>query len=190
MPFIYDNLVATLISMTVLLILISIQTQATQTNTARTSRNIANTQAQNLATWLEEDLSRIGQNMSLDETSYDEPTKVDGSQWHTEFSFSYVDTTGIQKNVQYDLEKTGETEMIDGVEKDLFELKRTPDGSRAASLEYFRIDLLNGDGNSASTPDEVEFVRARFSVIAPFQGEDTFPRRVRRSIAVPYRPGE
>lgn len=186
MPFIYDNLIATLISTTVFLILISIQMRATQINTARTSRNIANTQAQNLATWLEEDLSRIGQNMSPDETPYDEPTKLDGSQWHTEFSFDYVDASGTQ-NVQYDLEKTGETRVIDGEEKDLFELKRAPGGASASNLEYFRIDLLNEDGNPASTPGDVEFVRARFSVIAPFQTEETFPKRVRRSIAVPYK---
>lgn len=189
MPFIFDNLTATLIAMTVILILASIQMEATQANTARVSRNMVNTQAQEFATWLEEDLSRIGQNLPSSVTPYTDPVASDSSQWHTaEFSFEYVDPSLGAVDVQYDLQGTGETAIIDGNEKELLRLERSPDGGSPARLGYFRLDLLDKFGNSASSEGAIEFVRARFSVIAPFQNEETFPRRVRRSVVVPYRP--
>lgn len=187
MPFIFDNLTATLIAMTVILILASIQMEATQANTARVSRNMVNTQAQEFATWMEEDLSRIGQNLSSSVTPYTDP--VDSTQWHTtEFSFQYVDPSNGLVEVEYDLKKTGDTTVIDGNEKELLRLERSPDGRGPARLGYFKIDLLDKFAEPTSSEDSLEFVRARFSVIAPFQNEETFPRRVRRSVVVPYRP--
>lgn len=187
MPFIFDNLTATVISMTVVLILASIQMEATQANTARMSRNMVNTQAQQFATWLEEDLSRIGQNLPSSVTPYTNP--VDSTQWHTTaFSFEYADTTSGSVQVQYDLEKTGDTTVIGGNEKELLRLVRSPDGGSPARLGYFEVELLDQFADSASSEGAIEFVRARFSVIAPLQNEETFPQRVHRSVVVPYRP--
>lgn len=189
MPFIYDNLIATLISMTVLLILSSIQMEATQVGTANTSRSMVNTQAQQLAGWLEEDLSQIGRNMPGGVVPYSGPT--DSTSWHTtEFGFEYVDSSGVHKTVQYDLKKTGETVMIDSVEKELVRLQRSPDGSSPARLGYFDIDLLKRDGTTTATADSIALVRARFSVISPFQNAKTYPRRVHRAVSVPYRPDQ
>jgi len=187
MPFLYDNLTATIVAMTVVLVLASIQMEATQVNAARTSRNVVNTHAQQLATWLEEDLSRIGQNMPGVDVPYEAPT--DSTDWHTtDFAFTFVDSSGTQVDVQYDLEKTGETAMIDGKEKELLVLERAPDGGSTARLGYFTIDLLDEDANAGAAAEEIAYVRTQFSVIAPFQNKETFPRRVRRSVVVPYRP--
>lgn len=187
MPFIFDNLTATVIATTVVLILASIQMEATQANTARVSRNVVNTQAQQFATWLEEDLSRIGQNMPSSVTPY--AGLADSTQWHTTaFSFDYVDPDSGSVTVQYDLKKTGDKTVIDGNEKELLRLERSPDGGSPARLGYFEIDLLDQYADSASSEDAIAFVRARFSVIAPFQNEETFPQRVHRSVVVPYRP--
>lgn len=198
MPFIYDNLVATLIGMTVVLILASIQMEAMQANTARTSRNMVNTQAQQLANWLEEDLSRVGQNMSSDAVPYEEPTGPGGSDpdwsadWHTtEFSFEYRDDTGTLKNVKYELVKTSETAVIDGQDNvPLARLERSLDGSadgEATNLGYFKIDLLDEQRQPGATGDGIELIRARFSVLSPFQNESTVPRRARRAVVVPFR---
>lgn len=188
MPFIYDNLIATLISMTVLLILSSIQMEATQVGTATTSRSMVNTQAQQMASWVEEDLSRIGRNMPESVTPYTGPT--DSTSWHTtEFAFEYVDSSGVHRTVQYDLEKTGDTVRIGDTQKEVVRVQRSPDGSSPA-LGYFDIDLLNRSGTSTAIADSIAFVRARFSVIAPFQNAKTFPRRVHRAVSVPYRPDQ
>ena len=202
MPFIYDNLIATLISMTVLLILASIQTQATQTNTARTSRNTVKAQAQQMATWMEEDLAEIGKNMNVTEAAFENPQ--DSTDWHTtQLTFKYESLLASGKTervkVRYELEKTG-TRTVDGTDEILFEVQRsqkvegdpwTSEGQSPGSLEYYEVNMLDKNGAPVPNPkanrDEVESFRIRFSVIAPFQSESTFPRRVRRSIVVPYR---
>lgn len=204
MAFIYDNLVATLIATTVVLILGAIQMEAIQTNTGRTSRNTVNTQAQQLANWLEEDLSRIGQNMPPEVDPYDGPEGPGDSDppqwsadWHTvEFSFDYRDADGDLQEVEYELVNTGNSAEIEGQEDvPLARLERlkgsvsgsmTPDG-RATNLGYFKVDFLNASGEPGASGGDIELVRARFSVIAPFQNEDTIPRRARRSVVVPYR---
>lgn len=205
MPFVYDNLVASLISMTVLLILTSIQTQATRNNTARTSRNAVKAQAQQFATWLEEDLSQMGKNMSVGDAAFKNPQ--DSTQWHTtQFTFKHdsLKTGGgtVQVKTRFQLKKTG-TRMVDGTNEQLFEVDRSQKvgsgswqakGGSTTNLGYFEVNMLDENGNPMSNPStnpgDVESIRVRFSVIAPFQTEETFLRRVRRSVVVPYRLSE
>lgn len=202
MPFIYDNLVATLISMTVLLILASIQTEATRRNTARTSRNVAKGEAQTLSTWLEEDLGEMGKNMSGTNASFETPQ--DSTNWHTtQFTFFYdsLKTGGgtVRVRTRYELKKTG-TRDVDGTQEDIFKITRERkvgsgswqgEGQSTSNLGYFEVNMLDSEGTPVANPqandDEVESIRVRFSVIAPFQTEETFLRRARRAVAVRYR---
>lgn len=201
MPFIYDNLIATVISMTVFLILVSIQTQATQINTARTSRNVAKTQAHQLATWMEEDLAEMGKNMTVGAAAFENPQ--DSTQWHTtQFTFKHDSLLAsgdtVQVKTRYDLEKSG-ARMVDGTTETLYEVQRSrkvgsdpwqSKGQSTGNLGYFEINMLDKDAIPISNPtvnrDDVECIRVRFSVIAPFQNEDTSLRRVYRSIVIPY----
>ena len=201
MPFIYDNLIATFISMTVLLILASIQTEATQINTVRTSRNAVKSQAQQLATWMEEDLASMGRNMEAGDAAFENPS--DSTQWHTtRFIFkrdSLLAGGGtVRVKTRYDLEKTG-TRTVDGTTETLYEVQRSqkvgsnpwqPRGRSTGNLEYFEVNMLDENANPVSNPkansDDVESIRVRFSVIAPFQNEETLLRRVHRSTVVPY----
>jgi len=198
MPFIYDNLVATVIAMTVALILASIQMEAMRANTAQTSRTMVNVQAQQLSSWLEEDLSKIGQNMSPAVSAYEEPkgpknSNTDWSdEWHTtEFSFEYRDSTGTLKEVKYELVKTSEKVVIENQDNiPLARLERSTGGSpdgQASNLGYFRVDFLDEHREPGASGDDIALIRARFSVIAPFQNESTIPRRARRSVTVSYR---
>lgn len=197
MAFVYDNLVATLISMTVFLILMSIQADATQRNTARTSRNIVKTQAQDLATWMEEDLAEMGKNMNAGDVAYETPQ--DSSAWHTtDFTFFFLNSSGDTVKTRYELKQAG-TRMVNGEEEKLFRVDRsrkvgtgswTASGQSPASLGYFEVEMLDQDADSTANPDEVEFIQVDFSVIAPFQSESTFLRRVHRTSSVPYRLAE
>lgn len=196
MAFIYDNLIASVISMTVFLILVTIQADATQSNTARTSRNIAKTQADDFITWLEEDLAEMGKNMQGGGVVYDAPE--DSSQWHTTrfiFSFKkYVGNDTLIVKTRYELKQTG-TRTVEGEDQKIFRVDRShsTDGSWSSSgqspnsLGYFELEMLDEDADSTGSPSRVEFVRVKFSLIAPFQGESTFLRRVHRSTVVPYR---
>lgn len=194
MAFIYDNLIASLISMMVLLILVTIQAEATQGNTARTSRNVAKTQAEDFITWLEEDLAKMGKNMGSGSVAYESPE--DSSAWHTtSFTFSYLNSSGDTVDTKYDLEQSG-TRMVEGEETPLFTVRRSQkvgsgswssSGQSPSSLGYFEIDMLDEDADSTGSPSQVEVVKIRFSLVAPFQSESTFLRRVHRSTVVPYR---
>lgn len=202
MPFVYDNLIATLISMTVLLILVSIQTEATQTNTARTSRNAVKGQAHQFATWMEEDLAEMGRNMTAGSAAFENPQ--DSTDWHTtQFTFKQDSLLAggggtVRVKTRYQLEKAG-TRTVDGKTEALYEVQRSQKvgsdpwnsrGQSPSSLGYFEVNMLDRNGNPVSNPktnrDSVESVRVRFSVIAPFQNDDTLLRRVRRSTVVPY----
>lgn len=201
MAFIYDNLIATLISLTVLLILATIQMQATRSNTARTSRYIAKDEAETLSTWIEEDLSDMGKNMSGFNAAFENP--VDSTDWHTkEFTFYYDSLKAgggtVRIQTRYQLQKTG-TRDVQGTTENVFKMTRErkvggdpwqQDGESSSRLEYFEVNLLDKDATPMGSPtanlDQVEAVRVRFSVIAPFQNDRTVLHRVRRSISMPY----
>lgn len=204
MAFIYDNLVATVISMTTFLILISIQTQATRDNTSRTSRNVAKAQVQELSTWLEEDLENMGRNMDEGTVPFESPDT--SSKWHTDkFVFFYDSLDAgdtIRVKTRYELETTS-TRTVDGENVQLYEVVRSRKiGSsgtwetkgQSRDLEYFEVNMLDKDANRVTNPTsnsgEIRSVRIRFATIAPFQNEDTFLRRVRRMVMVPYRLSE
>lgn len=201
MPFIFDNVTAGVIGMSIFLILASIQLEAMQLNTARTARNMMKGQAQELATWMEEDLAEMGKNMSAGEVAFEAPQ--DSTQWHTiQFTFKQDSLQGgsrVRVKTRYELEQTG-TRDVDGTTTPLYEVRRSQKvgsgawqsrGRSTSNLEYFEVNLLDENGTPIPSPvantSEVESIRVRYSVVAPFQNDLTFPRRARRSIVIPYR---
>jgi uncharacterized protein (DUF736 family) len=199
MPFIFDNLTASVIAATVVLILSSIQMRATQQRVAQTSQRIVQQRSRVATEWLEEDLEQIGQNMTSGQDALDEPESYhdtpenDSEEWLTEkFVFrrdSVATGGGIWRiEVRYKVESQG-TMSVEGEETPIYRLvrkrrqKELDGGSwskwaqsgRIESLEYFDVDLL--DRNAQDTnPGQVQSVRVRFSVVAPFQNEEmAFP---------------
>ncbi|PSQ81178.1 MAG: hypothetical protein BRD41_03355 [Bacteroidetes bacterium QS_1_63_11] len=194
MQFLFDNLTATVIAMTVLLILASMQMRATRQQVAQTSQDIVQRQAGQLTTWLEKDLGQIGKNMSDDETAFEEPVDS-GQKWLTEkfvFEHEEIDSTGTVDTVRvrYLIESTGSSREIDmgGTTKsvELYQLTREKKvvgetgwqakGGSIPALEYFDVDLLDRNAEPVSDPvsneDDVRSVRVRFSLVAPYQNEE------------------
>jgi Tfp pilus assembly protein PilE len=183
MAFLYDNLTATVIAMTVVLILAAIQVRATQQNVAQTSRHIVKSQAQTLASWMEDDLEQLGENMTADGIAFDAPQKED-SEWAPggwitrEFSF-YRDSSDVRLETRYEIDSTG-TQTVDGETRTLYELKRYhegfQDGESSPTLGYFDVDMLdrNADviANPATNRDSVRSIRVQFSVVAPYQNRE------------------
>lgn len=159
-------------------------------------------QAQTLSTWVEEDLGKMGRNMSRSEVAFENPK--DSTDWHTtklKFYHDSLKTGGgtIRVRTRYTLNKTG-TRDVNGTTEDLFRMTRErkvgsgswkTDGRSSSSLGYFEVNMLDANGNPVSNPmandEDVESIRVRFSVIAPFQSEETVLRRAYRSVVVPYR---
>lgn len=218
MAFIYDNLVATVVSLTVVLILASIQMDATSMRASNNSRDVAITQAETFGAWMEEELSRVGRN--LDEnpiTAFDteEDERAPTGSVTKEFAFRYAafDDGGnrTEQEVTYRLCDTGEDQEVhtrDGiVSRDLLQLRRresgsekdpedlcdapsSSDGDSPPALGYFHVQRLRASLKPAPTQEQTELLRVKYSVIAPFQGEDTVLQEVHRSVVVPFTLGE
>lgn len=201
MIFIYDNMTAMFIAMAVFMLLVVIQFRSTEANIAQTSRNIVKERAQGFATWLEDDLERIGENIDPGQTApyevaFENP--IDSAGVTTEFTF-YRDsiqnpTTTVEVAMRYEIDKVG-TRVVEQDTMNLYQLSReqrigsgswNPDGQSTASLGYFDIDMLNRDAQpivnpraaAEANPDTVRSTRVRFSVVAPFQNDQTSLRVV------------
>jgi len=205
MQFLYDNLTATVIALMTTLILLSIQGRATQNSVAETSRNRMEELTQTFATWLEKDVERMGENLDEGErVPFDDPVYTEGdggTDITTEFTFYRDSTTASDDEQQYriatryQVSESG-TRMVDGEEKTLYQLTRTKrrkeldggswstwssaQGVSPPALGYFKIDMLNQDATPVSNPDgneaQVHSIRIRFSVVSPYQNEQTFPQ--------------
>jgi len=200
MPLIFDNLTASVIAATVVLILSSIQMRTTQQRVAQTSQRIVQQRSRVATEWLEEDLERIGQNMTSGQDALEEPEPYhddpenDSEEWLTEkFVFrrdSVATGEGIWRiEVRYKVESQG-TMSVEEEETPVYRLvrewrqKELDGGSwsdwaqrgKIESLEYFDVDLLGRNAQVTTTLSQVQSVRIRFSVVAPFQNEEmAFP---------------
>ena len=195
MTLIYDNLISTVIAMTVILVLASMQLRATKQQVATTAHYVTKQRTTQLSSWLQEDLGKIGKNMSDDRVPVDTlivPGDDSTARWRTDefvFERDSIETGGnrVTVKVRYDVQKTG-TRTIEGEERDVFQLTREQKvgsdpwesaGGSAATLEYFDVDMLNKDAvrvedpeqHLEAVPDTVRSVRVRFSVLPPFQND-------------------
>lgn len=218
MAFIYDNLIATVVSLTVLLILASIQMSATSMSVSNSSRNVAITQAETFGTWVEEELSRVGRNLEdVDEASVLTVDPAETNEQSPEgvntpkFTFQYATFEGgspTTHEVAYMLCPTDEDREVytrDGVvTKSLFQLRRqkdpeegkgpdefcdesgSADGVSPPALGYFYVQRLTESLDTTSSNGKAELLRVKYSVIAPFQGENTVLQEVHRSVVSPF----
>jgi len=205
MQFLFDNLTATVIAMTVLLILASMQMRATRQQVAQTSQNIVQRQAGQLTTWLEEDLGRIGKNMRDSATAFEKPVGSD-QKWLTEkFVFEHEEVDGTVVRIRYRVNSTGSSREIHmGGTTDtvaLYQLTREKKvggggwqakGGSIPALEYFDVDLLDRNADTLSAPvaheDSVRSVRVRFSLVAPYQNEELAVPASRTNVVIARYP--
>lgn len=190
MQFIFDDLTATIVAMTALLLLLTVQSRAVESNVARTSRNMMKEQAQSFSTWLEKDLEQIGQNMDKEERKDQRPFKDpkkedldDGDTYTKQFTF-YRDRG--EGNTETRIATRYEIEQVSNKSRPLFQLTRKTrevgkeswdevgvDGQSPPSLGYFKVDLLDRDAKSTTNYEDVRSVRVRFSVVSPFHNEES-----------------
>jgi len=203
MPFLYDNMVATVIAMTVVLILISIQMRASSSNLARSGRNQALNEAKTMAAWIEEDLESMGKNIKKSETIFPALSRQASDHSPTgavlqDLAFQYRATkSGPDTTVSYRVTDAF-TKTVQGEDRTLYQLNRETDGSptggSGATLGYFDVHFLGPTAGRITSPnanrDKIEAVRAHFSVISPFQSDETTLHEVHRMVVVPYTPAQ
>ena len=215
MPFVFDNLTATVIASAVLLVLANIQLRTERQEVAQTAQQVAQSRAQEATDWLEEDLGRIGQNMVSGQSAADKPEPYSRSsesstkKWLTkEFSFRRDSiTAGTARwriETRYRTYKQ-RTVLIEGKSSPVYGLTRErrkrqvgnggwsdwKKGGEINSLEYFDVDLLNQNSRPTKVLGEAESVRIRFSVVAPFQNEEmAFPASRSNVVMASYPTGD
>ena len=202
MQFIYDNLTASVISGTVVLILFTVQMRAMNTSIAQTSRNIALNSAQTFATWLEQDLQRVGRNREEGEkviTELERETLEDRSPTgHRLSSFSFKYGSG-GTTITYEVDPEDRT--IGGQDRTVYQLTRQEgsdnDGQGPPTLGYFDLQFVDEDSRAIcpdggcdpeNNRDDIRAIRVHFSVIPPFQNEESTLEEVHRMVVVPYTP--
>jgi len=197
MQFIYDNLTASVISGTVVLILFTVQMRAMNSSIAQTGRNVALNRVQTFATWLEQDLQRVGRNRADDEDVIKvlDREKVDEGQSPTDttlstFSFCFGSGNCATPDVTYQLDS--ESRTVGDNERTVYQLTRTPDGQSPPDLGYFDLQFVDENatvvGNPQVNRSRIRAIRVHFSVITPFQNEESTLEEVHRMVVVPYTP--
>jgi hypothetical protein len=202
-----DNLTASVIATIVILILLSMQTRATQQRAVRMSQETAQRQSRRLTDWLEKDLERIGDNLSDDEIAFRKPKETADMIKFT-FDRGVIQSDGTIDTVKtrYLVEPTGESRTVyAGDQKKEVELWRfvrktkqvgsgmgwQVDGGGISNLSYFDVDLLNGNAEAVENPvaneSEVRSVRVRFSLVGPYRTRDIIPSMASSNVVVaPY----
>lgn len=202
MIFLYDNLTATVIGAMVLLIVLASTQRLNEVMVERTATYTVKSQAQQMATWLEDDLLFMGRNMSRDDLAI---TALDTNAVGitTDFTFVYdslqvvsddIDTLQVQ--VRYELDEVGTRTLGKGTSSErvlpVYAMQRyrtvgaeaeQPDGQSNDLLSYLRIDLLNRDTRSIEDPfsvdpRDVRNTRLRFAMVTPYESDRTFLREV------------
>ncbi len=192
MPFLYDNLTATVVGLTVLLILASLQMRMTKSSVTQAGRKAALNQAQTFATWLEDDLGRMGRNRGSGEVfSIGGRSNQDASPTGKvldDFTFHFEDDSGSETTIEYSIAER-ETEA-----RTLYDLTRNGGDGRTSRLGYFDIRFLDRNAQVVPNPESnegrIQSVRVQFSVVAPFQNDQTDVREVHRMVVVPYTPAQ
>lgn len=182
MIFLYDNLTATVIGATVLLVILVSMQRLTEVQIERTATYTVKKQANEFATWMEEDLLQMRMYVPEEEhpVPFLNPTYDVDDVMTTEFIFRRdstdysVDPPAQREiHVRYHIEEVGER-TISGEKIPVYQLNRltcdgdgsscnpgdaadwTTDGQSYDLLSYFRVDMLDRDAQPIANPATTE----------------------------------
>jgi hypothetical protein len=191
MTAIFDHLRATIVAAVVILIALAMQMQAREANVEQTSVYVGKQQSLGFARWLEDDMMRLGTYLDSVDVYFDPPLEVGDNtvlfafyRDSLDLSTSPVDTITVQ--TRYLLDST-RTEVVADSTYQLFELQRevrllddgvwttwSADGVSPDNLSFFRIELLDVQGQVVTTEPETAFIRVAFSMIPPYQSNSQY----------------
>lgn len=190
MYFLFDKLTATLVAASVLLVLVTIQKNMTESNIQQTISYTMKAQALNLGRWLQADLMTVGQNMD-DQTIYlGGVDSTDGAG--VKFNFFYDD--GSPQHVIYTVSATGDSSAVnDSTRVPLYELVRerglvgaeVEEGKSRPTLTSFQIVYLDAAGAPTLSNADARSIRVRFSAAVPIEVEGQYLRETHWATTVP-----
>ncbi len=195
---IYDNITATMIAGTIILLLMAMQLRVTRLSIEQTATYMTKKYSLAFADWLQKDLLKIGRHLNPDDPDCDDDSDDWGCQvlgdleWEdgrTERFVFYRDS--LRDGKVYHMKVKYELKEVDpGAGEDLFRAVRsvklwrdgTPEpvgwvrtGSSPGLLRHFEIRMLDENGEVVSDPadnmDDVEQTSVKFSLKPPFDTE-------------------
>lgn len=210
MILIFDHLLATLIAAGLFMALVATQVRVQQAGIEQVSAHAAKTKAISLGSWLEQDITSLGANFGNNLMRFTEPdTNAAGhtTEWQF-YSDSVAAFNAITRHVtRYKLFAT-DTIEVDGVERQLYELRRdkasTPvvsgsplpipasgwssDGRSVATLSQFDIDLVRSDGQVTDQVATADYIRVEFAMVPEFERERGYLRELFWATTLKVRP--
>ncbi len=184
---IFDNLSAMILGGTLLLMMITLQQRMVEINLEQTTNYVVKKQANDLVSWMEEELLRLGENVDFNnEVPFSNPVN-NGNTGVTElFEFfrDSIDANGqtIRIYIRYRLISAG-YRVIREDSIPVYRLKRevkigddgswVEDGGSPALISYFRVDMLDKNAQPLADPvsqaDQVQNTRVRVTLVTPFE---------------------
>lgn len=182
MIFLYDNLTATVIGATVLLVILVSMQRLTEVQIERTATYTVKKQANEFATWMEEDLLKMRMHVPEDvhPVPFSDPTYDSEGLLTTDFVFrqdstDYTVDPPVQReiHVRYRAEEVGQR-TLSGETVSVYQLSRltcdgtsgpcdlaneshwSQDGASSDLLSYFRVDMLDRDAQPIANPSSTE----------------------------------
>ncbi|MFK7844562.1 MAG: hypothetical protein AB8G77_04615 [Rhodothermales bacterium] len=181
---IFDNIIAIMIAGVVVIILFSIQQRSTDFNIEQTSIYSAKNSSLDFANWIEEDLKLVGTNIDHGDVMFIAPTYT-GSNTS---QFLFLQETRVYPGpiitriqTRYDVDSSS-TIVLPDTTIQLYELIRHQRDSSSTTgvwspwvetgagpqwLSYFRIDLMNNQGQLITTEPQTAFLEVAFTLAMP-----------------------
>ena len=208
MNLLIDHLASVVIGVVVMLMLTAAQLRSSQTGVEQVVAHAAKTKALTLGEWLEDDILSLGANIESQNGRFQAPTS-DSLGNTTDFTF-YSDSLSaggdtVRVVTQYKLVPT-ETVDVAGEQRQLYEMQRevtnvSPGEEDAivfgsgggtpptvATLSFFRLDMLNRYGQTASDVDSAEYIRIYFAMVPEFDLEQNYLRELYWTTTLKVRP--
>jgi len=190
MQLIFDHIIATMIGVTVIMALLTLQLRVQQAGVEQVSAHSAKTKSLSLGQWLEDDITSLGANFGRNLLRFDNPVYDEaGNTTHWAFySDSLSDAGTIERHItRYRLAEVGSI-IQDGSERPLYQMTRetavsavingaaqpisaaqwAADGQSVTTLSKFRISLVDRGGNTTTDVPLADYIRVEFSMVPEF----------------------
>lgn len=184
MFFIYDNLSATVIGLTIISILMVMQVRLQRATYNRTIVYAAKTQAIDLGEWVQRDLALLGEDKTYVVPSPDTSGNTVSFTFRRKMSAS-ASTPSV---VNYTL-TPGATVVIEGQAVRLYQLTRRVDGTVVGqsqpTLTRFRLFFLDENAAEVATAAQARLLRIQFSTAMPMETDGQYLRETYWGTIVP-----
>lgn len=210
MSMFFDHIISIIIGMTVLAIVTLVQIRSSQHGIEQVSAHAAKVKALSFGEWIEDDIVSLGANMGQNRARFSVPdTLADGNTGYWEFYSDSLQSGGTVMRVmtRYRLilvdtllvddepvslyqarRETVKTPVVGGTPQPVTEADWLEDGRSVATLSFFKVGLLLGNGEETLDAEKADFIRVRFAMVPEFELRNSYLRELYWTTTLKVRP--